>query len=258
MIKAVFFDIDGTLVPHAASEMPASTRQALKTLRQKGIKVFLSTGRSPNGIGFVEKEFDFDGIITFNGQYCFDRSGVLRKDPLPMEEVLSFLPYLEKNQIAANFETLEGDGFNFINDRVLDFSRRFNVVKKELRVVDLKFFEQTIYHMLLFITRQEEEDIMRHLPNCKALRWCEDFVNVINRDGGKSVGISTFCQKYGFTPEEIMAFGDGGNDVDMLEYVGIGVAMGNGTADTKAAADYVTTAVDDDGVYNALKHFEVI
>ncbi|MBO4644380.1 MAG: Cof-type HAD-IIB family hydrolase [Alphaproteobacteria bacterium] len=258
MIKAVFFDIDGTLVPHAAYGMPDSTRQALEAVRQKGVKLFLSTGRSPNGIGFLEKEFDFDGVISFNGQYCFDRSGVLRQDPLPAEEVLSVLPYLEEKQISANFETLEGDGFNFINDRVLDFARRFHVVEKELRVVDIASAERTVYHMLLFVTSQEEEDVMRRLPHCKALRWCSDFVNVINRDGGKSVGISAFCQKYGFEREEIMAFGDGGNDVDMLEYAGIGVAMGNAETETKAAADYVTTAVDDNGIYNALKHFEVI
>ena len=58
--------------------------------------------------------------------------------------------------------------------------------------------------------------------------------------------------------EEIIAFGDGGNDVDMLEYAGIGVAMGNAGEDVKAAADYVTTAIDDDGIFNALKHFNVI
>ena len=55
-----------------------------------------------------------------------------------------------------------------------------------------------------------------------------------------------------------MAFGDGGNDVSMLRYAGIGVAMGNANDDVKAHADYVTTSIDEDGVANALKHFGLI
>jgi len=258
MIKAVFFDIDGTLVPHTAHEMPESTSQALKLLRQKGVKLFLATGRAPNSVDFLRKTFDFDGVVSFNGQYCFDHSGVLRAESLLTEEVLSVLPYLEQNQISANFETLDDDGFNFVNDRVYDFARRFGVDKKYLRVTDIASVKQDFYQLLLFVTPQEEKEVMKRLPNCKSLRWCADFVNVIDRNGGKSTGISKFCEKYKIAREEIMAFGDGGNDVDMLEYAGIGVAMGNAVETAKVAANHVTTATDADGIYNALKHFEVI
>ena len=55
-----------------------------------------------------------------------------------------------------------------------------------------------------------------------------------------------------------MAFGDGGNDIDMLKHAGIGVAMGNAGENIKEIADYITTSVDDDGITNALKHFNVI
>ena len=100
--------------------------------------------------------------------------------------------------------------------------------------------------------------MMPCLPECKALRWSVAFINVVDQNGGKAGGIAETCAKYGFGQKEIMAFGDGGNDIDMLEYAGIGVAMGNAGETAKVAADYVTTAVDDDGIYNALKHFEVI
>ena len=63
---------------------------------------------------------------------------------------------------------------------------------------------------------------------------------------------------YGITREQTMAFGDGGNDTDMLAYAGIGVAMGNATAEPKAVADYITDDVDHDGVRNALLHFRVL
>jgi hydroxymethylpyrimidine pyrophosphatase-like HAD family hydrolase len=62
----------------------------------------------------------------------------------------------------------------------------------------------------------------------------------------------------GFDPSQTMAFGDGGNDTSMIIQAGIGVAMGNAIDDLKHQADYVTTSVDDDGILNALEHFNVV
>ena len=76
--------------------------------------------------------------------------------------------------------------------------------------------------------------------------------------GGKSAGMQIFLDKYGFNRSESMAFGDGENDKEMLEYAGIGVAMGNAKDSVKAVADYVTDSVDDNGIENALRHFGLI
>ena len=78
------------------------------------------------------------------------------------------------------------------------------------------------------------------------------------KGGNKSVGIEKLLESFGISPQETMAFGDGGNDIGMLKYVGIGVAMGNAENEVKEAADYTTDAVDEDGIYNALKYFGVI
>ncbi len=258
MIKAVFFDIDGTLITFNTHEMPDSTRRALETLRQKGVKLFLATGRAPQSVDFMKRYFDFDGVISFNGLYCFDKSGVLHNDPLPFETVLSVLPYLEKNKIASSFETIGANWFNLVNDKVRALIRLVGVDEPEPQAVDISALKQDVYQMTVFVSPREEAELIARLPGCKAMRWYPTFVNVISESGGKSVGIAKVCEKYGIKREEIMAFGDGGNDVDMLEYAGIGVAMGNAGEDAKAAADFVTTAVDDDGIFNALKHFNVI
>ena len=76
--------------------------------------------------------------------------------------------------------------------------------------------------------------------------------------GGKPVGVGKMLERFGLKREESMAFGDGGNDIDMLRYAGVGVAMDNAGDDVKAAADYVTAGVDEDGVERALRHFGVI
>ena len=83
-------------------------------------------------------------------------------------------------------------------------------------------------------------------------------MDVIPSECGKAVGMRAILQHYGFAREESIAFGDGGNDQDMIAYAGIGVAMGNATPDVKAAADYVTDSCADDGVYTALKHFGLL
>ena len=78
------------------------------------------------------------------------------------------------------------------------------------------------------------------------------------KGGGKMVGIQRYLDSIGATRDEIIAFGDGHNDAEMLRYAGIGVAMGNAEDDTKAVADYVTADIDDDGIAKALEHFGLI
>lgn len=84
------------------------------------------------------------------------------------------------------------------------------------------------------------------------------FADIIARGNSKSKGIDHVLEYYGIALKDTMAFGDGGNDIPMLGHAGIGVAMGNASDEVKAAADYVTTSVDEDGIMNALKHFGVL
>ena len=259
-IKAVFFDIDGTLIRYHTHDMPTSTLEALKVLRQKGIKLFLATGRAPKSVEFMRDYFDFDGVIAFNGQYCFDKEEVLFEKAISRQSILSVLPYLTKKQIASSFETVDGNFFNIINDRVYDLIRLVGVNEPDPQTVDIATLKQDVYQMTVYVNSEEEAELMKWLPDCRALRWCryQTFINIVGKDGGKSVGISKVCEKYGLKINELMAFGDGGNDIDMLQYVGTGVAMGNAADSVKQVANYVTDDVGCDGVYKALKHFEII
>lgn len=96
------------------------------------------------------------------------------------------------------------------------------------------------------------------MPGCESMRWCDGFFDVIPKGSKKSGGIDKIIAHYGIRLEETIAFGDGGNDIDMLQHAGIGIAMGNAADNVKTAADYVTTSVDNDGILNALKHFGII
>src|SRR5574344_2019749 len=124
MIKALFFDIDGTLVSFQTHRIPDSTLEALTLAREKGLKLFISTGRPPRVINNLG-DFSFDGFITMNGSYCYDHQGtVLYKSSIPAEDVQVMSGILEKEKqcpcIAVTPEQL------YIinrNERIEEFSR---------------------------------------------------------------------------------------------------------------------------------------
>ena len=88
MIKAIFFDIDGTLLSHQSQSVPASTKKALKILKEKGIYTFIATGRHISEIKDLPlDDLEFEGYITLNGQYCYNKEGVQKAISTPLPEL---------------------------------------------------------------------------------------------------------------------------------------------------------------------------
>ena len=96
---------------------------------------------------------------------------------------------------------------------------------------------------------------MKQLSDCKMSRWNQYAVDIIPKSGGKIAGIRYILSRLGIGLDETAAFGDGENDIDMLRCAGVGIAMGNASEIVKQQADYITDSVDQDGLANALKHF---
>ena len=105
--------------------------------------------------------------------------------------------------------------------------------------------------------RTEERIIMPHLTGCISSRWYPDFIDITAQNVDKGYGLLSIAFHQGIKIEDTMAFGDGGNDIPMLEYAGIGVAMGNASEEVQRHADFVTSGVDDEGIVHALKHFHI-
>lgn len=260
MVKAIFFDIDGTLISLKTHTMIDSTKKSLKSLREKGIKLFIATGRSKNNIKFLKDAFDFefDGYITVNGQYCYNNHEVIYEKSIPCDSIKTIIPYLEEKNIACDFVELDYVYINLINDKVRYLYQGLG--NEEFKPIEdiHRALEHKIYQLSAFVDVEEEKEFFEYLPGCKSARWFPNFMDVIPIDGGKNTGIDKMLAYYGITLEETMAFGDGGNDMDMLEHVNIGVAMGNADAKVKDVADYVTNDVDDDGIYKALQYWHVL
>lgn len=258
MIKAVFFDIDGTLVSFNTRQIPESTKKSIEKIRSGGIKVFIATGRHFSSITNLDNT-EFDGYVTMNGCYCLtDPDNVIFKKSIDPADINAFIDYLqqvrefpcvfvEEHQLTMNYTDEETDYL-------------MNLLKtNSLPINPLDYYrDKELFQLTAFFKRSQEEEVMSILPNCSAMRWYPTFADVISKGADKGVGIDKFCEYFGFTKEETMAFGDGGNDVEMLRHAGIGVAMGNAREEVKRVADHVTDSVDNNGVLKALRHFGLI
>ncbi|MDD4515567.1 Cof-type HAD-IIB family hydrolase [Massilibacteroides sp.] len=258
MIKAIFFDIDGTLVSFNTHRIPQSTIDALALVRQKGIKVFIATGRHLLAINNLGNE-KFDGFVTMNGSYCIDEKGeAVYKHKIPVSDIESLLDYLENTESFPCILVQENSMLmNYKNEKVQQILDMLNFPEPPSgNLKDLP--KDDVYQLIAFFEEHQEERIMQVLPGSESTRWSPLFTDVVPKGSNKSVGIDKLLENYGITPQETMAFGDGGNDIEMLKHVGVGIAMGNAEEEVKRVADYVTDTVDNDGILKALKDMGVV
>lgn len=261
MTKALFFDIDGTLVSFQTHAIPSSTIEALEAVRQKGIRIFISTGRPKliiNNLGELQNRGLIDGYITMNGSYCFVEQEVIYKSPIAPKEVEALAEICCEQNYPCIFVG-EHDASVCQPDDMLRYIFYEHLGVDEFPVTDFEeAIHRDIYQMTAFFSPEEEIRIAPLLPDCEFGRWHPAFVDITARGNTKQQGIDQIIRHFGIRLEDTMAFGDGGNDISMLRHAGIGIAMGNAKDDVKAIADYVTDNVDEDGVMKALKHFKVI
>lgn len=260
MIKAVFFDVDGTLVSFKTHKVAQSTLDAIKQMQNKGIKVFVATGRHPSilYLGNNVKEIDFDGFVTLNGQYCFtDKKEVIYERYICKEDIKSIVDFINKNNITCGFVEDKEMYVNQVTDSVGNVLNSVNLPIPPATDIS-RAIDGNVFQLNPYIPVDFQEEFMKVMPNCESTRWSPLFIDVIPAGGGKHVAIEKIMEYYGYKKEEIMAFGDGGNDRTMIITAGIGVAMGNANEEVKEVADYITASVDDDGVVKALKHFGII
>lgn len=256
MIKAVFFDVDGTLVSHTKKEVSASTRRALQKLKEKNIQCVLATGRHIIELEMLPvRDIAFDGYVMLNGQLCLDaQKKKICADPIAGADLEYLLEKFHAAEVPVLLVEEDRHYLNFVNRRVEDAQADISSDVPETG----SYTGRELYQVVVFIGKEDEDALAAQVPNCKVTRWNERAVDIIAGSGGKDVGIRRYLQNFDIAREEIMAFGDGENDIEMLEYAGIGVAMGNAEDAVKACADYVTASVDDEGIEKALKHFGII
>jgi hydroxymethylpyrimidine pyrophosphatase-like HAD family hydrolase len=121
-----------------------------------------------------------------------------------------------------------------------------------------QYVGEPIYMGVIYCSKDEERPFIEKLQGCHITRWSRHGLDIIPGNGDKLEGIRQYIELKEISRDEIIAFGDGENDIGMLKYAGIGVALGNAGDQVKMSADYVTADIDDDGVWKALQHFQII
>lgn len=257
---ALFFDIDGTLVSFKTHEIPSSTVLALTQAKANGSRVYIATGRPPiiiTNLGAISHLID--GYITTNGALCFVGDELVCCQPIPMDDVMTCI---DDCRAKGNSLIVVGRTDVAVLDPRGDVDRIFRqmlAVKNLDKASPLDVvLQQDILQLTPFFPADYEPQLLARMPQCVSGRWHPEFTDITANGADKGKGILAMARHEGFDPNRTIAFGDGGNDTSMILQAGIGIAMGNAIGALKQQADYVTTSVDDDGILNALRHFEVI
>ncbi|KOS62441.1 Cof-type HAD-IIB family hydrolase [Lysinibacillus agricola] len=256
MKKILFFDVDGTLY-NSEKILPASAKEALFEARSKGYELAIATGRAPFMIQSLLEELDINTYVTFNGQYVVYRGEVVYTNGIEKDELAKIIAFGE----ARNEPVVFLDDKRMIasvgnNDMVAE---SLNTLKYPYPNLDSTYYmHNAVYQTLIFMEEKDEPLYCETFPNVQFVRWHRYSCDILPKGGSKAAGIEKILEKMGLTLNDAIAFGDGINDIEMLQAVGTGVAMGNGHDRVKAIATHIADHVDEDGLAKIMRELNII
>ncbi len=275
-IKAIILDIDGTLT-NARKEITPRTKEALIQTQKQGVKVVLASGRPTAGLmkfaGEIEATRHGGLLVSFNGSRVVsaETGEIYFNQPMSVEEGRAVLEHLKKFDRVRPM--IDRGGYMYVND-VYDCwitfnGEPFNVMQYESRGNSYKLCEQDdlaafadepLNKILTFADPEYLEEHYRELmepfKDTLSCMFTSPFYFEFTAPGiDKSKALDCVLPGMGIKRENIIAFGDAQNDHTMLEYAGIGVAMGNAVDSLKAIADEVTLSNEEDGIAVTLEKY---
>ena len=263
MIKLAVFDVDGTLVKEGNAKVSGKTLLMLKQLQKNGIKVAIASGRPPFFVkGYLDKDFAFDYYVCVNGAYVANANfEEISRNAMPLADVENLIDDFVKHDDALMFQFDDAAYCYNGNKRITKMISHWigNVdVLVDHRKEKSRHFNDLPLGIVCTIEPSHMEYYQKKYPHLAFDAFSENHYDVHVKDYSKADGVKVLSDALTIDIKEVIAFGDNYNDLQMLESVGIGVAMGNAKDELKAVADYVTKKVEEDGTYHACKHFNLI
>jgi Cof subfamily protein (haloacid dehalogenase superfamily) len=257
--KVLFLDIDGTIIKPDDS-IDETTVKAIQQVQQKGIEVFLATGRPLHEIRELADELKVNSLIGYNGAFAIYQGKDLFQEPIEKESVIQFIEIAKTNQHELVLYTKDQNLFTDLEaDCVKEFIAKFHLHKNEIYLPanDYDILGMTLINLASKDTALYKIEDQIHLSqvNLEGMRHCYD---VIRFKVNKGIAVQYVLKHLGLSKENAIAFGDGLNDKEMLMSVGEGFAMGNGHPDLFQYAKHKTTTVNNSGIYNGLKKLGII
>lgn len=251
--KIYFFDIDNTLLDHQTNAIPRSALIAIAELRQAGHTIVIATGRNYSHAEPYVDQLKPSYVITQNG------ARVLKDG----QQVLS-IP-LNRHALDDLFRWIHAQGHpygindsdvSFLSDLVPTTTIPLRGVEIPVQSTDHFYRYQDVYQGWLFFDESLDDTlfpaILGRYPEFDLVRWHQTAVDVLPKAINKWTACQWVLEQTGFLPEEAIAFGDALNDIQMIQGVGLGIAMGNGHPELKAIADRVAPAMQEDGIARML------
>ena len=263
--KVLVLDIDGTLT-NSEKQITPITKQGIQDILKRGHKVILASGRPTPGMRRYEQELELEKyggyLLSFNGARVVEcRSGEIVYQRLLSQSILPSLYHFAKEH-GCGLITYLGDTVisAFEPDEYVRLEARINGLP--IRVVDnfLEFVDFDVNKCLMTAPPEEaaeyEKELRENYQGIASVYRSESFfIEIMPENVDKATSLDRMLESLGLTRENAICCGDGFNDVSMIKYAGLGVAMGNAKPEVKAAADYVTASNDEDGVAEVIKKF---
>lgn len=256
----VFLDIDGTLLNSKHQVMPC-THNHLKYLHGRGVPIVLCSARPPEGVNLVAQQIGVQGpVACYNGGLIFDEhSTILRDVGINIRLAIDFNRF-----VSERFPELVVSAYLY--DVWLAEDPQHPMILQEAEISGCTPLKVSLekaavaashIHKLLCMgdamrIRALQKEIHKHFPQLMALRSKSTYLEILPQESTKGSAAQMLLAHYGLGSKHAVAFGDSDVDLDMLQYCGFGVAMGNAPKQVKEAADYVTASNDEEGVYIAL------
>ena len=256
----VFLDIDGTLLNSRHQVMPC-TGSHLKQLHERGVPIVLCSARPPEGVNLVSCQVGLQSpVACYNGGLIFDENHTILRDVgIDIQLAMDFkrfvserFPELVVSAYLYNVWLAEDPG----HPAIVQEAEISGCLPLEGSLEQAAAVAKHI-HKLLCIgdamrIRALQNEIQTRFPQLMALRSKSTYLEILPPESTKGSAARVLLEYYGLSPKQAVAFGDSDVDVDMLQYCGLGVAMGNAPRTVKEAAAYVTASNDEEGVYIAL------
>ncbi|WP_391120659.1 Cof-type HAD-IIB family hydrolase [Psychrobacillus sp. L3] len=254
--KILFFDIDGTILDEEKN-IPIGVKEAIHEAKRNGHEIVIATGRAPFTAKFIFDQLNIDSFICYNGQIVQFKGKVIHKGVIGKKELQQLTDFAKKREQPLIY--MDNDEFVSNIPDHQDVLESISSLKLELPRTEENFFlANDIHQALIFGNSDNQNEYEKAFPNLKFVRWHRVSCDVLPKGVSKAKGISLLLKYINKSAEDAIAFGDGLNDIEMLEYVGTGVAMGNSVEELKKHATFVTDHVSENGLINALKKLQLI
>jgi Cof subfamily protein (haloacid dehalogenase superfamily) len=256
--KVIFLDVDGTLFDHVNGKVPESAIKAVKLARAKGIKIVLSTGRSMSLIKQlgVDKLVEADAYITCNGAITYNQAEkIIDAFPFKRNQIMELIYQLHSKKLRM---LIVPKGVNYLN---LELTNEAKGAFDDLRIgypLVKKIKDEEIYQLVLFANPVQANKVSPLLKDLTFKQFHPHAYDIFAPGVNKGSAIKNYLKNNGYTKAEAVGLGDGHNDVEMMASVKYSVAMGNAVDEIKKIAKFVTTSVNEDGLYNAFKELKII